>query len=110
MFLVVAGFIGLIFYYPRSAVSAYMYTSLFFITISASLMYMQYRNSFCTGLALRGRQKTGEGAEKVESSEDVRKDRKKAALIFAQSVAFSAVLTALTYLAVTFIGFLPVLS
>ena len=110
MFLIVAGFNGIIFYFPRSAVYTYTYISLFFIAISASIIYLQYRNSFCTGLALWGKQKTGENAEKVGSSEDVRKDRKKAFVMFAQSVLFSAVLTGLTYLAVNYIGFIPVLS
>lgn len=110
MSLVVAGFIGLIFYYPMSGIDAYMFASLFFIGISASMMYLQYSNRFCTGLALRGKQKTGDEAEKVEDPEKVRKDRKKAVLIFGQSIAFSAVLTGLVYLTVTSVGFLPILG
>ena len=110
LFLVVAAFVGMIFLYPSGFSGGMLYLSLFFVSLSAFLTYFQYRNRFCTGLALRGREKIGEKAEKVEDSEKVRRDRKKAALIFGQSLVFSCVLTGAVYLTVVSSGFLPILG
>lgn len=77
MFLVVAGFIGLIFYYPRSAVSAYMYVSPVFHHHICFADVYAVPKQFLHRPGLARKEKTGDGSEEVESSEDVRKDRKK---------------------------------
>ena len=110
MFLIVAAFIGIIFYYPQSGTGFYTYTSLFGVSTAAFIMYLQSRNSFCTGLALRGKENTSDNVEKVGKSEEVWKDRKKALLMFVESIMLSAGLTGLVYMTVNYVGFLPILG
>ena len=60
--------------------------------------YIQYRNSFCAGQALKEKFHIGESEEDVDDSDKVSRDRKKAALIIIQSILGAALTTSSIYL------------
>jgi len=74
-----------------------LYLGIFFLNFTGVLGFLQSRHHFCAGLALREKFHLEEAEEKVEDSEMVSKDRRKAASILIQSLIASTLLTIITY-------------
>jgi len=101
-------FVGMQFYYPQdSGLLGYM--PLYFSSATGFILYFQARESFCTGYALRSKQKVEGSFEKVSDPEKVSKDRKKALEMILMSLVASTVLTGAVYLLAGYLPFLPIL-
>jgi len=70
------------------------------LNFTGFLGFLQSKQHFCAGLALKQKFNLGSSEEKVTDSEDVARDRRKAASIIIQSLLGSVILTTIVYLAV----------
>ncbi|QGA80410.1 hypothetical protein [Candidatus Nanohalobium constans] len=75
-----------------------LYFTIFLLYLTGFVGYLQYRNHFCTGYALKKKFKTNKSEEEIENSESISKDRRKAALIILQSIIGAGLLTLIIYL------------
>jgi hypothetical protein len=77
-----------------------LYAAIFLLNTVGFMGYIQYRKNFCANLALRKKEKTGEGEKSIEHDQKISDDRKKAVQIVLEAVIASSILTGLTYLIV----------
>lgn len=75
-----------------------LFAGIFILFFTGVLGFLQSRQKFCAGLALKNKFHTGDTEQKVENPEKASKDRKKAASIIVQSLIFSSLLTAAIYI------------
>ncbi|MEF8880256.1 MAG: hypothetical protein V5A72_00295 [Candidatus Nanohaloarchaea archaeon] len=98
----IAGFLNsailivVLFFFPKWIL---IYPALFLLSSAGFAGYLQYKNNFCAGLALKKKFKIGEEEEKVSNPEKVSEDRKKALGIIFQSLMYSSLLILGVYLA-----------
>lgn len=75
-----------------------VYLAVFILNFVGFLGFLQYRNSFCAGLALKKKFKVSDKEEEVGASEKISKDRRKAFLIILESGILAFLATSLIYL------------
>jgi type III secretory pathway component EscV len=75
-----------------------LYFAIFLLNFTGFLGFLQYREKFCTGLALKKKFKVEEEEEEVTDSEKISEDRRKAAIIFFESGMLATGVTLLVYL------------
>jgi hypothetical protein len=88
--------IAVLFFFPSFTP---LYAGIFLLNLMGFLGYLQYRSSFCAGLALKKKFHIGDEAQEVSSPEKVSRDRQKAFTIVVESVIGSSLLTFGVYLA-----------
>lgn len=76
-----------------------LYAAVFLLNFAGFLGYLQYRKSFCTGLALKKKFHVDDEDEEIESPEEVSQDRKKVLMILLESGFMASALTLAVYLA-----------